>query len=61
MTLGLSLSRQGKELQDSGGGELVFADYPLKQAFAPAPMLEDYQQLCYDFIWDHSPKPLINM
>ena len=43
-TLGLSLSQQGKEVQDSSGAELVFADYPLKRAFAPAPIIEDYQQ-----------------
>ena len=44
MALGLSLSQQGKELQDSGVGESLFADYPLKRAFAPAPMIEDYRQ-----------------
>ena len=45
MALGLSLSQvPGKELQDSSGGESVFADYPLKRAFAPAPMIEDYRQ-----------------
>ena len=43
-TLGLSLSQQGKEPQDSGVGESVFADYPLKRATAPAPMIEDYRQ-----------------
>ena len=43
-SLGLSLSQQGKELQDSSGGESVFSDYPLKRAFAPAPMIEDYRQ-----------------
>ena len=44
MALGLSLSAQGKELQDSSGGESVFADYPLKRAFTPAPMIEGYRQ-----------------
>ena len=44
VALGLSLSQQGKELQDSSGGESVFADYPLKRAFAPAPMIEEYRQ-----------------
>ena len=43
-TLGLSLSQQGKELQDSGVDASVFADYPLKRAFAPAPALDDYRQ-----------------
>ena len=43
-TLGLPLSQQEKELQDSGVGESVFPDYPLKRAFAPALLIEGYQQ-----------------
>ena len=47
-TLGLSLSQQGKELQDSGVSELVLADYPLKRALAPTSMVEDYWRWNYE-------------